>query len=76
MYVVMIGGIDVGEDGMWALPDELLPDNCVVVTLHLFFLSFVVGYYYLAGVEIWLRIVLVFATGVVVDVVMGLVWHC
>ena len=43
MYVVMIGGIDVGEDVMWVLPDELLPDNCVVM-LHLFFLLFVVGY--------------------------------
>ena len=53
MYVVMIGGIDVGEDVMWVLPDELLPDNCVVM-LHLFFLLFVVGYYYLSGVGIWL----------------------
>ena len=73
MYVVMIGGIDVGEDVMWVLPDELLPDNCVVM-LHLFFLLFVVGYYYLAGVEIWLRIVLVFAADV--DVKKGLIWHC
>lgn len=74
MYVVVIGGIDVGGDEMWVLRDELLPDNCVV-TLHLFVL-FVVGYYYLVGVEIWLRIVLVCSAGVAVDVIMGLIWHC